>query len=84
MYARYGDRTVYDNYEMGIAQFEEDPDFLYLAFTDSDNEHTHLFKMTREAMDAFADHCKEQLGKKTVAVYGPGDMPKEGPSNGTP
>lgn len=43
MVTQIGDQLVYDNLKMGVSKQEGEDDRIYLAFTDADNEKTHLF-----------------------------------------
>lgn len=78
MQTRIGSRLLYDNFQAGVATHPANPDEVYLAFTDNDNEETHMFLMTPDSLKKYEQMIREASGPGVI-IAGLQDMPNGGP-----
>jgi hypothetical protein len=74
MQTKIGDKYIYDNFRIGVADHPADEDAIYLAFTDIDNERTHMFLMVKSQLPQFEEMIRSSRGAGIV-IAGANEMP---------
>lgn len=76
MYTKMGDQIVYENMRLGVTKEEGEEDRVFLAFTDEDNEETHLFPLAISKVEDYIGLVRQAVAGKKIEIATPGDMPR--------
>lgn len=68
MLTKIGDQNVYDNLKMGVSRQEGDNDQIYLAFTDVDNEETHLFPVKLTKVNDYIQLIQKAAANQKIEI----------------
>jgi hypothetical protein len=63
-----GDQIVYDNFKMGAANNEGDPDTIYMVFTDEDNEKIHMFPIALTKVEQYFNLVRQTASGQKIEV----------------
>lgn len=74
MVSKISGRYIYDNFKIGVATHPDEAGSIYLAFTDMDNEETHMFTLAKEQIKAVEGLLREARGAGIV-IAGANEMP---------
>lgn len=76
MVTRVGDRIILDNLRLGAARSDEDPDIVYMVFTDVDNEEMYLVPIATAKVDDYFQVVKKAALASQIEIAGENDMPR--------
>jgi len=74
-----GDLIYLDNIGMGCMKNEEDPETVYLAFTDNDNEKTYLMPIHTSKIEQYFNLVKQTAAGQRIEIATADQMPKGAP-----
>lgn len=76
MVTKQGNLLIYDNLKLGWTKMEGD-ERIYAAFTDTDNEETHLFGLEPNKFEQFVNLGRQTLAEQKIEIAT--QMPPGGP-----
>ena len=76
MYTVMGDQIVYENIRLGCTKEEGDEEQVFLAFTDVDNEKTHLVPLAVNKANDYIQLIQKVTAGAQIIQATAGDMPK--------
>jgi hypothetical protein len=76
MEIRTGNKRIFQNVKVGVAQNPDFQDELMLIFTDQDNETDYMFEMPTDKLEDYFQMIRDAVGKKSVIIAGANEMPR--------
>lgn len=74
-----GDLIYLENIGMGCMKNEEDPETVYLAFTDHDNEKSYLIPVHESKIEQYFNLIRQTIKGQKIEVVGADALPKGAP-----
>lgn len=68
MITKIGEQLVYENLKMGVSREEGEDDRIFLAFTDVDNEETHLFPVALSKVEDYIGLIRQAAAGKKIEI----------------
>lgn len=79
MVTKIGDQILLDNLKLGAINNPDDPETVYMAFTDVDNEETYTVPIAVNKLDQYFTLLKQTAAGQRIEVAGADQMPRGGP-----
>lgn len=68
MVTRMGDQLLYENLRLGVTKEEGDNERIFLAFTDTDNEETHLFPINLNKVEQYVNLIRQTAAGQKIEI----------------